>query len=119
DQNNKRLPCPGSGSIVPNVSLGAKYFTDVFELTLRHPERGEFIADTEQGRVIALTLSVALRASLASILGISPSELGYATRPAKPLNGRSVRNIQLFDIISGDRKSTRLNSSHVKISYAV
>lgn len=101
DQNNKRLPCPGSGSIVPNVSLGAKYFTDVFELTLRHPERGEFIADTEQGRVIALTLSVALRASLASILGISPSELGYATRPAKPLNGRSVRNIQLFDIISG------------------
>src|SRR5690606_35900321 len=55
----------------------------------------------EQGRVIALTLSVALRASLASILGISPSELGYATRPAKPLNGRSVRNIQLFDIISG------------------
>lgn len=101
DHNNKRLPCPGSGSIVPNVSLGARYSTDVFELTLLHPERGEFIMDTEQGRAVALTLAVALRASLASILGISPSELGYATRPTKLSNGRSVRVIQLFDVISG------------------
>src|SRR5690606_3219840 len=29
------------------------------------------------------------------------------------------RDSELFDLITTDRKSTRLNSSHVKISYAV
>lgn len=101
DQNNKRLPCQGSGSIVPNVSLGATAFTDVFELTLHHPMRGEYIADSDQGRIIAMTLAVALRGSLAAILGISAAELGYATRPTKLINGQSMRVIQLFDVISG------------------
>lgn len=101
DQNNKRLPCQGSGSIVPNLCLGARVFTDVFELTLHHPVRGEYIADSEQGRTIAMTLAVALRASLAAILGISASELGYATRPTKLANGQSIRVLQLFDVISG------------------
>ncbi|MBX9753742.1 MAG: DEAD/DEAH box helicase [Pseudomonadaceae bacterium] len=101
DQNNKRLPCQGSGSIAPNISLGATAFTDVFELTLHHPERGEYIADTDQGRTIAMTLAVALRLSLASILGISASELGYATRPTKLANGQSALILQIYDIISG------------------
>src|SRR5690606_39475498 len=106
DQNNKRLPCQGSGSIIGNISLGAKSFTDVFELMLRHPVSGEYIADTRSGITIATTLAVALRQALAEILGVSASELGYSTRPSKLGNGQ-------------DRKSTRLNSSHVKISYAV
>ncbi|MDV7211464.1 DEAD/DEAH box helicase [Azotobacter beijerinckii] len=101
DQNNKRLPCQGSGSIMPNVSLGATAFTDVFELTLHHPMRGEHIADSDLGRTVAMTLAVALRASLAEILGISASELGYATRPTKLANGQSIRVLQLFDVISG------------------
>lgn len=101
DQHNKRLPCQGSGSIVPNVSLGATSFTDVFEITLHHPVRGEYIADSDQGRTIAMTLAVSMRASLAAILGISTSELGYATRPTKLANGQSIRVLQLFDVISG------------------
>lgn len=101
DQNNKRLPCQGSGNIVPNVSLGATSFTDVFELTLHHPVRGEYIADTDLGRRVAMTLAVALRSTLAEILGISASELGYATRPSKLENGQSIRVLQLFDVISG------------------
>lgn len=101
DQNNKRLPCQGSGSIVPNVSLGATSFTDVFELTLRHPVRGEHIPDTDQGRSIAMTLAVALRLALAEMLGVSASELGYATRPSKLENGQPIRVLQLYDVISG------------------
>ncbi|MEQ4538991.1 MAG: DEAD/DEAH box helicase [Billgrantia sp.] len=101
DQNNKRLPCPGAGAIIPNVSLGAIAYTDVFELTLRHPIRGEYIADSDQGLTIAMTLAVALRASLAEALGIATSEIGYATRPCRLDNGESIRVIQLFDVISG------------------
>ncbi|RPT44337.1 DEAD/DEAH box helicase [Pseudomonas aeruginosa] len=101
DQNNKRLPCQGSGSILPSVSLGAVATTDVFELTLHHPVRGEFIADSAQGSAIAMTLAVALRAALAEILGVSASELGYATRPSKLPSGQSIRVLQLFDVISG------------------
>jgi len=101
DQNNKRLPCQGSGSIMGNISLGAKSFTDVFELTLRHPVSGEYIADNGQGIAIAMTLAVALRLALAEILGVSASELGYATRPSKLQNGQAIRIIQLYDVISG------------------
>lgn len=101
DQNNKRLPCQGSGSIVPNVSLGVTSVTDVFELMLHHPVSGEYIADNEQGRCIAMTLAVAMRSALAEILGVSASELGYATRPSKLENGQPIRILQLYDVISG------------------
>lgn len=101
DQNNKRLACPGSGSIIGNISLGAKSFTDVFELMLRHPVSGEYIADTRSGITIATTLAVALRQALAEILGVSASELGYSTRPSKLGNGQAIRIIQLYDVISG------------------
>ncbi|MEY8200155.1 MAG: DEAD/DEAH box helicase [Colwellia sp.] len=100
DDNNKRLPCQGSGSLLPGISLGAKSFTDVFELVLRHPVRGEYISG--KGSVsITTTLAIALRNSLSAILGVSASELGYSTRPLKLESGESVRAIQLFDTISG------------------
>lgn len=102
DKNNKRLTCSGAASLVPNVVLGAYAYTDVFELILRHPVSGEFLADgSEEAKSIAITLAVALRAALSGILGVSPSELGYATRPARLENGAAIRVIQLYDIISG------------------
>lgn len=101
DQQNKRLPCQGSSSILANISLGARSLTDVFELMLRNPINGEYLADTSEGKSIALTLAVALRSALAEILGVSASELGYATRPSKMDDGQAVRIIQLYDVISG------------------
>lgn len=114
DQNNKRLPCQGSGSIVPNVSLGATSFTDVFELTLHHPVNGEYIPDNEQGRCIAMTLAVAMRSALGEILGISASELGYATRPSKLENGQPIRILQLYDVISGGAGFASSASLHIE-----
>lgn len=101
DQQNQRLPCQGSGSIMANISLGARSLTDVFELMLRNPVSGEYLADTSEGRIIALTLAVALRSALAEVLGVSASELGYATRPSKLDDGQAVSIIQLYDVISG------------------
>lgn len=100
-QNNQLINCQGSGSILANIHFGAEALTDVFELTLRHPQRGEYLADDTHHSKIALTISLALRLALAETLGISASELGYATRPGKLLNGLPVRIIQLYDVISG------------------
>ena len=113
DQNNKRLPCPGAGAIIPNVSLGAIAYTDVFELTLRHPIRGEYIADSDHGLTVAMTLAVALRAALAEVLGIATSEIGYATRPSR-LSGQSIRVIQLFDVISGGAGFSSSAPQHIE-----
>lgn len=101
DGDGKRLPCPGAGAIIPGVSLGAVTSTDVFELTLRHPVSGEYIGDNDQGVTVAMTLAVALRAALAEVLGIAASEIGYGTRPSRLENGKFIRIIQLFDVISG------------------
>lgn len=103
DHNNQRVACSGSGNPLPGIHLGAVAATDVFELTLCHPERGEYLLDSPggNGERIALTLTVALRAALAEILGVSRDELGYATRPSKLPSGQAVRVIQLFDVISG------------------
>ncbi|PVZ64544.1 DEAD/DEAH box helicase [Pelagibaculum spongiae] len=101
DESNKRVACRGSQSIRPCVHLGSVATTDVFELILRNPQTSEYIADTDQGKSVAITLAVALRASLAEVLGIAASELGYASRPSKVENSQSVRIIQLYDVISG------------------
>lgn len=93
--------CPGGGALQAGVVLGVDTLTDVFELTLRHPVRGDHIPDTHDGRTLALTLAVAARGALAGILGVSADELGYSTRPARLGSGESVRVIQLFDAVSG------------------
>src|SRR3712207_203859 len=58
--------------------------------------------------------------------GLSPSEIGLRLRDVhgiplvKPVLGKSVTSILTENNIkSEDRKSTRLNSSHANISYAV
>ncbi|MDO9519388.1 MAG: DEAD/DEAH box helicase [Pseudohongiella sp.] len=101
DVNKQRLHCDGNSSLQPKVHLGTVSRTDVLELTLHHPGRLEYIHDSETGQSIAITIAVALRQALAETLGISASELGYATRPSKLNNGSAIRIVQLYDIISG------------------
>lgn len=102
DSQNKRLICPGSTALMKNVTLGALARTDVFEMILRKPQNGEYLLDnTEEGRVVGMTLAVALRQALAGVLGISAAELGYAVRPVRLEDGQSVLAVQLYDVISG------------------
>src|SRR3989442_9231084 len=59
--------------------------------------------------------------------GAQPSRCGRGEVPALHFGGRACRHLvesvlqenRLDGFGSGDRKSTRLNSSHVRISYAV
>lgn len=102
DSSGHRLPCEGSARLMPSVHLGFQARTDVFELILRHPQTHEYLPEQdEQSKITAVTLAVALRSALAGILGISTSELGYATRPMKLESGHGVTVLQLFDVISG------------------
>ncbi|WP_147278634.1 DUF1998 domain-containing protein [Oligella urethralis] len=102
DVSGVRRACQGSASIMPNVMLGAEVSTDVFELALRSPATGEYLLDdgSDQNRTIATTLAIALKYALARLLGISPSELGYAYRPLR-LEGKAILVLQLYDQISG------------------
>ena len=102
DTSGKRGFCQGSASIMPNVMLGAEASTDVFELTLINPITGEYLLDdkSDRNRTIAITLAIALKYALAKLLGISPSELGYAYRPLR-LEGKAILILQLYDQISG------------------
>ncbi|MDF1589715.1 MAG: DEAD/DEAH box helicase [Gammaproteobacteria bacterium] len=102
DDNNKRIICQGSSNYLTNITLGAKSNTDVFEIVLKHPVSGEYLGDnSENGKSIATTLAVAMRQSLAGIVGISSSEIGYSTRPVRLESGESVLAIQLYDVITG------------------
>src|SRR3989442_11756609 len=50
-----------------------------------------------------------------------PDQLGAALRPTCTVSGDGLQGLAnaYMQIRTGDRKSTRLNSSHVRISYAV
>src|SRR5690625_6555183 len=56
--------------------------------------------------------------SLETVLDLSPDALQDLLREPRP-RGRSLRHTEIADFLPEDRKSTRLNSSHVAISYAV
>lgn len=115
DSNNRRKFCSESGNVKGGIHLGATVTTDVFELILRHPEKGEYLLDsTEKSHHIALTLAVAARAALAGILGIARNELGYAVRPSKTESGETVLVIQLFDEISGGAGFASSAAEHVE-----
>lgn len=99
--SNKEKSCPGTG-VQAHVHLGFRTRTDVLELFLRSPVTQQWLSDSPHHQVIARTMALALRDTMASTLGIATSEIGYSIRLDKDLvtrKGRSV--IQLFDQVSG------------------
>ncbi|MGF1692376.1 DEAD/DEAH box helicase [Photobacterium kagoshimensis] len=109
-----KVACDGSGTLMKDIHLGCHAKTDVFELVLKHPISNEYIPDSTDGRVIATTLSVALRSALAEALGISTSELGYAVRPAIVENGIPAMAIQIYDSISGGAGFASSANRHIQ-----
>ena len=75
DSQNHRLVLPRFDGTHEECHHGALARTDVFEMVLRKPQNGEYLPDnTEEGRIVAMTLAVALRQALAGVLGISAAE---------------------------------------------
>ena len=87
--------CNGSNkpfAIKPGLRLGHEMVTDVFELMLSG-EDGQWIDD----RRVAYSLAVAIRQSVAALLGIEESELGCDTKPIRTESGGVAQIIVVFD----------------------
>jgi len=90
--------CPGSHEdwkIKRDISLGVGTYTDVLEIQLANTD-GAWLND----RITALTLAVALRDSLAGLLGVRIEELGCAVKQTRPDSGPDRtprRSIFVFD----------------------
>lgn len=91
--------CGGSASpfkIKRGISFGREYTTDVLELILVGLD-GHPLND----RVVAYSLAVALRAAVASHLGIDETELGCDTKAIRDTHGRRAEALVLYDVRSG------------------
>lgn len=97
----KTEDCSGE-NVKPNLYLGYQAQTDVLELILRSPVTGDWIPRSEEGRVIAITLAVAVRDAIADQLGIASTEMGFGVRQDKDLETGTVRHvIQVYDDVAG------------------
>ncbi len=87
--------CPGSTNrwaIKEGIVLGHQLRTDVLEMQLKDVN-GQWISD----RTVALTLAVALRDSLASLIGVQASELGCDVQEMRANEGERCQSIFIFD----------------------
>ncbi|OQX13629.1 MAG: hypothetical protein BWK76_15955 [Desulfobulbaceae bacterium A2] len=78
--------------IKEGIVLGHESRTDVFELQLRNPD-GLWLDDYTAAR----TLAVALRDSLAELIGIQATELGCDVKQAQPEPGVRCQSILIYD----------------------
>lgn len=93
--------CSGA-SVKADVYLGYQVKTDVVEFYIRNPLTNQWLSDSDEDRIIATTMAVAIREVIAGRLGINSTEMGFGIRPDKDFDtgaGRSV--IQLYDLVSG------------------
>src|SRR5439155_24557121 len=83
-----------------------------FFLMIRHPPRSTLFPYTTLFRSKLWELLISDKI-------VSPRDLETAVSKQKETGGSLVRTLIDMGAVSEDRKSTRLNSSHVAISYAV
>ncbi len=99
--SHKEKDCSGE-QVKSGIYLGYQAQTDVLELILKSPITGEWIPASEDGRVIATTLAVALRDTIADQLGIATTEMGFGVRQDKDLDTGATRYvIQVYDDVAG------------------
>ncbi|XUO89063.1 DEAD/DEAH box helicase [Halomonas sp. KM072] len=96
-----RQECSGE-AVLRDLHLGYQARTHVAEWVLKNPLTGGWIPENEQGRVIAMTLAVALRDAVADQLGIASSEMGFGARPDRSLEtGEKRYVVQVYDNVAG------------------
>lgn len=99
--SHKEKSCSGR-HVKTNLYLGFHTHTDVLELALRNPVSGEWLSDEADHQIVARTLAVALRDTIAEHIGIASTEMGFAVRLDKDLVSKKNRSIiQVFDNVSG------------------
>ncbi|MDC7241224.1 MAG: DEAD/DEAH box helicase [Spirochaetales bacterium] len=89
-------------NVKENIYLGFQIKTDVIEFLIKNPLTGSWLGDSEDEKIIATTLAVAIRNSIAELIGISSTEMGYGYRLDKDLETGAPRSvIQIYDNVSG------------------
>ncbi len=97
------LTCPGSSSpwkVQQGIALGTDAYTDMFELQLRN-EGGAWLND----EIVARTMAVALRDSLAAQMGVQANELGCSIKPSRLQNGGECQSILIYDLYAAGYSS--------------
>ena len=89
--------CSGSSdplAIKTGLTLGDARYTDVLEIQLKDPD-GLWLND----RIVARTLAVALRDTLAEALGVQAQELGCTIKPVRPEPDENIlcQSILIYD----------------------
>ncbi|MBF2761573.1 MAG: DEAD/DEAH box helicase [Ectothiorhodospiraceae bacterium AqS1] len=87
--------CPGSNTdwkIKKCITLGHESWTDVLEIQIKTIS-GKWLNDKTE----ATTLSVAIRDSLADLIGVQASELGCDIKPARTESNMMCHSIVIFD----------------------
>ena len=87
--------CPGSNidwKIKQGITLGHESMTDVLEIQLK-TSPGIWLND----KTAATTLSVAIRDSLAELIGVQASELGCDIKPSRPERNVICQSIIIYD----------------------
>src|SRR5207249_8515099 len=79
----------------------------------------ETTAGTRAGSVVGVLAPAASAGASAELLGLADARAAAVVERAAPAVGRLLARGTRTSLMIGDRKSTRLNSSHVSISYAV
>ena len=96
--------CQGSQNrwaIKEGIALGHHLRTDVFELQVR-----DFAGQSVTDRSTALTLAVALRDSMASLIGVQSTELGCDVQAARADGGGRCQSIFISDRFSAGYTSS-------------
>ena len=89
------LFCRGSDDtwkVKNGITLGHESWTDVMEIQLK-TETGSWLNDA----TAAMTLAVALRDTLAELIGVQATELGCGIKEARPETGVHCQSIIIFD----------------------
>ncbi|MCH8542945.1 MAG: DEAD/DEAH box helicase [Alcanivorax sp.] len=89
------LDCPGSfdsWKIKQEITLGSESWTDVLEIQLKSAA-GIWLNDD----AAASSIAVALRDSLAALIGVQAQELGCDVKPTAAENGAPCRSIVIYD----------------------
>lgn len=91
---NEEAYCPGSDDRwkIKELMLGTEGYTDVFELQIKD-EKGNWLND----QVKALTIAVAIRDSLAGMIGVQANELGCAVKQSRIESGSLCQSILIYD----------------------
>lgn len=90
--------CRGSNDswkVKEGLTLGHEAWTDAVEIQLRSRHQ-TWVND----RILAATLSVALRNTLASLIGVQSTELACDTKPTRASSGAQCQSIFIFDRFS-------------------